>query len=64
MRQLSLWLAASFLLCALHTPSEANELKFIEPPGAYRYAASLPDEDPGFRLVSKSYVEEMDPSPT
>ena len=52
MRQLSLWLAASFLLCALHTPSEANELKFIEPPGAYRYAASLPDEDPGFRLVS------------
>jgi hypothetical protein len=62
MRQLSLWLVASLLLCAFHTPSEAKELKFIEPPGAYRYAASLPDEDPGFRLVAKSYVEDMDPS--
>jgi len=62
MKTLSLWLAVSFVLCALHTRSEANDLKFIEPPGAYRYSASLPDEGPGFRLAPKSYVEDLDPA--
>jgi len=37
-------------------------LRFIEPPGAYRYSATLADEDPGFRLVPKAYTDDLDPT--
>ena len=37
-------------------------LRFMEPPGAYRYSATLADKDPGFRLVPKAYTDDLDPT--
>ena len=32
---------------------------FNEPEGVYRYAQKLPDRDPGFRIATKSYLDEL-----
>ena len=34
---------------------------FNEPEGVYRYAQKLPDRDPGFRIVPKSYLDDFGP---
>ena len=50
MTKLLVCFVVSFVFFPLCTRVEANELGFIEPPGAYRYEIALPDKDSGFRI--------------
>ncbi|MBM3336056.1 hypothetical protein FJY63_15460, partial [Candidatus Sumerlaeota bacterium] len=54
---------AAIGVCGAPRPAEPRKSSrgFAEPPGVYSFGFSLADSDPGYRIVVKHYLDDLDP---